>query len=197
MADGKLMWNGVDRILKGENELNARDRRKRLIIKCYRKEGISTVFFRLKTLTERKETDNGSWKNTHQPPLLLKHPHPPQQKHSERPDPQQAPAGTVQLHQLIPAKDPVHSINHPYPEESINPKNKSLLIMCHPASLLCLSPKMSSLAEHKAELSQAAAHLAERRAHRTITGNKRLSLTFPLFGSTCNTFSKSPKLSSQ
>lgn len=33
--------------------------------------------------------------------------------------------------------------------------------MCHPASLLCLSPKMSSLAEDKAELSEAAAHLAE------------------------------------
>lgn len=63
----------------------------------------------------------------------------------------------MELHQFTPAKDLAHRVNHSYPKENINPKNKSLLIMCHPASLLCLSPKMSSFPEYNEELSQATA----------------------------------------
>lgn len=63
----------------------------------------------------------------------------------------------MELHQFTPAEDVAPRVNHSYPKENISPKNKSLLIMCHPASLLCLSPKMSAFPEHNEGLSQAAA----------------------------------------
>lgn len=63
----------------------------------------------------------------------------------------------TELHQFTPAKNVVHWVNHSYRKENKSPKNKSLLIMCHPASLLCLSPKMSFFPKYNEELSQAVA----------------------------------------
>lgn len=191
-SDGRwqtdVKWCGSD-IKGGKMSWMQETEERDWLLNATEKKASQQCFSGWKPLQKGKKQIIALEKNTHQPPLLLlQHPHPPQQTHSERPDPQQAPAETTELHQLAPAEGLVRWVNHSYPKENINPKNKSLLIMCHPASLLCPSPKMSSFAEHKAELSQAAAHLAETRAHCTITGNKRLSLTFPLFGSTCNAF---------
>lgn len=63
----------------------------------------------------------------------------------------------MELHQFTPAKNVVHWVNHSYRKENKSPKNKSLLIMCHPASLSCPSPKMSIFPKYNEELSQAVA----------------------------------------
>lgn len=93
-SDGRwqtdVKWCGSDIKVGKISWMQETDRRKRLIIKCYRKEGIHQCFPDQK-LTERKETDSSLKKpRTHLPFSLYTTTH-NNETHSERPDSQQAP----------------------------------------------------------------------------------------------------------
>lgn len=156
-SDGRwqtdVKWCGSD--IKGEKMswMQETEERDWLLNATERKTSISV--FQTENCYRKKETDNSSSKNKHSPtspspdtppPTTIKHIVRDQilSRYLLKP---------VELYQFTPPKDLAHWVNHSYPKENINPKNKSLLIMCHPASLLCLSPKMSSFPEYNEELS--------------------------------------------